>query len=498
MSEMQPIDASKATAHPAALATRVRDALAWRWGTQVLAQVITWASTILVVRLLDPHDYGLFAMSQAVVTALGFLNGYSFATSLIQADRVDDRRVGQVLGMLLLMNGGLALLQFAGAPAAAAYYGEPIIADMLRVQAIIFLTIPFSALPQALLARKIDFRRQGLVNLASAAVGASVALALAWSGWGVWALVYAPVAMFATRSLGLTIAARLLVRPVFDFRGAGDLFTFGGALTICQFLWIVQSQSDIVIAGRAFDPHDLGLYSEALFLTLIITGRFLPPVNEVAFPTYSELYKAGQPLGPLFLRVQRMVSLVVTPAYIGLALVAEPAVLTLFGAKWAEMAPVVAGLALAMPAFALQIVCSPATNGMGRPGIYMATNGAGAVLFPVLFLIGIQAGPQGLVHAWWIGAPALLLFTWALTLPQIGVPWRALGAALVPAVLATAAMAAAVIAARAVIPALPPFAELVVLAGIGGATYLAALVLFARETVSEIVAFLTKRQLAPA
>ena len=120
---------------------------------------------------------------------------------------------------------------------------------------------------------------------------------------------------------------------MFDLRGAGDLVTFGGALTICQFLWIVQSQSDIVIAGRSFDPHQLGLYSEALFLTLIITGRFLPPVNEVCFPTYAELYKDGRPLGPFFLKVQRMVALVVMPAYLGLSLVAAPAVATLFGPK---------------------------------------------------------------------------------------------------------------------------------------------------------------------
>ncbi|MFA9201851.1 MAG: lipopolysaccharide biosynthesis protein [Cypionkella sp.] len=483
-------------AAPASLAERVRSALAWRWGSQVVAQAIMWASTILVVRLLAPTDYGLYAMTQSVVTALAFLNGQSFATSLIQADRVDERRIGQVFALLLLLNGFLAAVQFAFAPLAARYYGEPLVADMLRVQAVIFLTIPFAALPQELLARRIEFRKQGLVNLATALIGALTALALAWLGYGVWALVYAPVAMFATRAIGMTLAARVLVKPVFDLRGAGDLAAFGGALTICQFLWIVQSQSDIVIAGRSFSAHELGLYSEALFLTLIITARFLPPINEVAFPAYAELHKQGQPLGPMFLKIQRMVALVVAPAYIGLALVAEPAVLTVFGAKWAEMAPIVAGLALAMPAFALQIVCSPATNGMGRPGVYMLTNGAGAALFPLLFLAAVPAGPAGLVVAWWVGAPALLAVTYAATLPRIGVRWRELAEALAPAVLATAAMAGAVLAARAALPSLPDPAELAVLATVGAVVYVGVLLAFARAMVGEIVTFLTTRQLA--
>ncbi|MEW4451124.1 oligosaccharide flippase family protein, partial [Bremerella sp. JC817] len=100
-----------------------------------------------------------------------------------------------------------------------------------------------------------EFRSQGLVNLLCAFVGAGIALGLALMGWGVWALVYAPIGMAVVRAMGLTIAARLLVWPVFDFRGARDIVTFGGALTICQLLWIVQSQSDIFIAGRTFSTR---------------------------------------------------------------------------------------------------------------------------------------------------------------------------------------------------------------------------------------------------
>ena len=71
------------------LQNRVRSAVFWRSGSQILSQIVTWTATIIVVRLLDPHDYGLFAMSQSVLVALNFLNGHSFASSLIQQDTVD-------------------------------------------------------------------------------------------------------------------------------------------------------------------------------------------------------------------------------------------------------------------------------------------------------------------------------------------------------------------------------------------------------------------------
>lgn len=482
------------TAGGADFAQRVRSALFWRWGSQVIGQIITWTTTILVVRLLSPHDYGLFAMSQAVLVALNFLNGYSYATSLIQAKDLTERRIGQVFGLLIVSNLVLAAAQLLLAPLAARYYGQPVIADMLRVQALVFLTTPFIALPSSLLARRIEFRSQAYITLGCSIIGAITALGLAWLGYGVWALVLAPIAMFVSRAIGFTFAAKLLVRPVFDFRGAWDVIGFGSALTLCQLFWIIQSQSDIFIAGSRFTPHQLGLYSEALFLTLIFTGRFLPPLNEVAFPAYAELNKTGQPIGPAFLKSARLTMLITAPLYIGLSLSAAPLVEVLFGPKWLEMIPIVAGLALAMPAMALQIVCSPATNALGLPRVYVMSSLAGALLMPAVYFIGVDFGPMGLVHAWWIAAPLLLTVTLALTLPRIGLGIGALAGSLLPVIAATAVMAAGVVAIdRAVPDNLSPLLHLAALVATGGAAYLATLWIGWREVVLETWQMLRKK-----
>lgn len=462
---------------------RVRAAVAWRWGSQVLAQVITWTTTIVVVRLLDPADYGLFAMTQAVLVALNFLNGYGFATSLIQAEEVTERKIGQVYGMLILTNGALAAVQFLAAPLAAEHYGQPAVADMLRIQAVVFLTTPFIAVPSALLARQLRFRGQALVNLGCAFGGAATALALAVLGYGVWSLVWAPIAVFSIRAIGLTIAAGQRIRPRFDFRGSRDIVTFGSALMLSQLFWVVQSQSDIFIAGRSFSAHELGLYSEALFVALILTGRFLPPLNEVAFPAYAELVKQGKPIGGAFVSGVQMIILVTAPLYIGLSLTAGPLVETVFGPKWLEMIPILSGLALAMPAMALQIVCSPATNALGNPRPYLYSNIAGAVIMPACFLVGVAAGPQGLVSSWQIAAPLLLAFTLAMTLPRIAVRPLELARALLPPVVGCGLMALAVMALGRLVEAFPAAAQLVLLSVFGGAVYGITLWLFWPEVV---------------
>ena len=480
----------------AAFGARVRSAVFWRSGSQILAQMITWASTLLVIRLLDPSDYGLFAMTQVILSFLAFLNGYGFASALVQSDSLDPFRIRQAFGLLLLLNALLAALQFFGAPLAAAYYGQPMVADLLRVQALLFLATPFIALPEVMMSRALDFRKQAIVNLVAALAGAGAALACALAGFGVWTLVYAPLAMFWTRAIGLTLVARLLVWPSFDFRGCGQIVGFGAAILASQFFWLVQTQSDVFIAGRRFDPHALGLYAEALFLAQIFMAKFVPPLNEVAFPAYARIKNDPAAVRWNFLKAVRLLMLVAAPFYCGLAVVAGPMVETLFGAKWLGMVAYIQIISLALILMTVQILFAPVTNAMGKPSISMFASMGGAILFPLAFLIGARWGLIGMAWAWLIAAPLLLLLTARLSAPLIGVSLWDIGRAMLPGLAPAFMMAVAVGLAGQALAALgwmPPI-RLALLVGLGAFLYTALLWLLEREALGEVIRVVLRRR----
>lgn len=480
-----------------AFGSRVRSAVIWRSGSQILAQVITWASTLLVIRLLDPADYGLFAMTQVVLAFLAFLNGWGFASALVQSDSIDPFRIRQAFGLLLVLNGLLAAIQFFGSPFAAAYYGQPMVADLLRVQALLFLATPFIALPEVMMSRALDFRRQALVNLLAALAGAGTALGCALAGYGVWTLVYAPLAMFWTRAIGLTLVARLLVWPSFDFRGCGQIVGFGSAILFSQLFWLVQSQADIFIAGRRFEPHALGLYAEALFLAQIFMAKFVPPLNEVAFPAYSRIKHDRAAVRWSFLKTVRVLMLVAAPFYCGLAVVAAPMVETLFGTKWLGMVPYIQLISLALILMTVQILFAPVTNALGKPSLSMFTALSGAIIFPAAFLIGAQSGLIGMAWAWLVAAPLLLLVTTRLSAPLIGVSLWDVVRAMLPGLAPALVMAIGVgFAAEAIRPfGLAPPLRLAMLAALGVALYGALLWLLEREALAEVIRLVLRRKL---
>lgn len=483
---------------PDGLAERVRGAVLWRSGSQIVAQILTWASTFLVIRLLDPSDYGLFAMTQVVLVFLNLMNGHGFASALVQSESIDRSRIAQVFGLLILLNGGLALAQLLMAPVAAAYFRQPLVADMLRVQALIYAATPFIVLPSALLGREMDFRRQAVANLVSAILGALTALGCAASGFGVWSLVAAPVVLFWSRAMVLTGSSGWLVWPSFRFGDAGPLLRYGGAMVIVQILWFVQSQADVFIAGRWFGAHDLGLYTTALFLTQILAAKFVPPLNEVAFAAYSRIQGDRVRMADAFLSGARLIMLAALPFYFGLAATAEPLVLTFLGGKWAEIVAIVPILALAMPFMTLQILFAPATNATGRPRIAVQTGVAGAILLPLAFVVGVRFGIEGLAWAWFAGMVALTAATVALSAPALSLRLRELASAVAPGLLASGVMAAAVLGLDSVLPALAPPSRLAFLVAAGMSVYGGLLLVFARPLVSEAAALVLGRTAAPA
>ena len=333
-----------------ALAQQVKGAVLWRSGSQIVGQLIAWTSTFLVIRMLEPSDYGLVAMAGVMLIFLDLFNGWGFASALVREERIDRHRIGQVFGMLILLNLGLGALQFAAAPLAAAYFNQPMVADLLRVQALFFLANPFTALANALLIRRMAFKAQSQVNLIAAGLSALTAIGCAYAGMGVWTLIAAPFTLWYARAIGLSIKARLWVRPVFRFEGAGAAARYGAAMILVQFFWFTQSQADVFIGGRMLDAHHLGIYTTALFLTQILAAKFIPPLNEVAFAAYSRIQGQDALMSSAFLKTVRLIMLIALPFYVGLAVTAEPLVLVFLGVKWTETVALVPVLACAITA----------------------------------------------------------------------------------------------------------------------------------------------------
>jgi O-antigen/teichoic acid export membrane protein len=274
---------------------------------------------------------------------------------------------------------------------------------------------------------------------------------------------------------------------------------FGGAMLTSHLLWSVQTQADVLIAGRALDPHALGLYAEALFLAQIFSSKVIPPLNEVAFPAYARLQSEPARLSAAFLKAIRLIMLISCPVYMGLAVTAPEAVHTLFGEKWLGMVPLVQLFALAMPFMTLHVLLAPAVNALGHPRITVRCSAFGAVVMPLVFLVGVQFGVTGLAMGWVLGMPVVMGFALWQSCPVIGVRVRDVLIACAPGMGAALAMAALVWMMRIGLGSaldhgtLQIMTRLALLAGLGALSYFLLLRILAPRLMTEAIALLRRQ-----
>ena len=150
-----------------------------------------------------------------------------------------------------------------------------------------------------------------------------------------------------------------------------------------------------------------------------------------------------------------------------------------------------------MPLMTLQILFSPATNALGRPGLAVKTGLFGAALMCTAFAAGIQWGAEGLAWGWLLGMGALLAVTVELSRPVIKVSRADLFLAIAPGLAAAAAMAGVVVGADWLIGDIGAGKKLAVLVGVGALAYFGVLIAFARPIVDEVLGlFRPKREAA--
>ena len=161
----------------------VSSAAGWAGASQAGRTALQFATTVILARLLAPGDYGLMAMALAISALGAVFRDLGTGTALIQRTGLDDRVINGIFRLNLALGLALSILCIAGAGPFAQLLGEPRLAAVLVLMSPIFLVSSVGVVPQALLERESRFKDLAGIELAAAALAASVAVAAAASGF---------------------------------------------------------------------------------------------------------------------------------------------------------------------------------------------------------------------------------------------------------------------------------------------------------------------------
>jgi len=446
-------------------------ALKWSAIAKVVAQLVSWLVTLLVIRLLSPDDYGLIAISAVIIAIFASIGELGLGASIVQSHTISKSELEKLAGALLALNLGVGLLVGLAAPLAGMLFNDVRLIDIVRVSALQFLFNAAATIPYSLATRKMRFKWLAFVDLVSALVTSLMTLVLAWSGAGVWALVLGNLSGIACRTT-LLLARGGAMRPAFALQGISRHLAFGGQIVVARMAWQIAYQADVLIAGHFLTKYAVGVYSVSLQLATMPMDKVMSTINRVAFPTVARMQDELPRFRARLLDACRLLAFVAMPVLWGISAVSPEFVSLTLGERWLDAIFPLQVVTLIIPIRMISAVFGTSVSALGRADVDVRNMLLSCIVLPIAFLSGVQWGVQGLALSWVGAVPLLFYLNYSRMRRVLGIRLRDVGAAVFGSIAAGVTMYIAVSGARLVLNAMPEAYRFGALIAVGATTYL--------------------------
>jgi O-antigen/teichoic acid export membrane protein len=480
-----------------ALQKRVARGLTWTfidtWGGQ-LVQLFIFAT---LAHLLTKVDFGLVALATVFVNFAQLFVDQGLGDALIQRKVVTRIQIDTAFWVAVVTGFVFMLGGFALAYPISVLVNQPPLAPIIAALSLTFLETSFSSVQMALLRRDMRFRSLAQRRLVAVVVAGVIGVGAAFAGWGAWALVANEIAYGIVSVFMLWTVSPW--RPSFqwsrsDFR---ELFAFGSNIVGGDVLGYTSRNADNLLVGAVLGAGPLGLYAIGYKILDTTQTLLVNAARKLAFPVFSRIAHDPDRTRRAYGRVNRVLGAVILPGYIGLSLVAQEAIVIIFGREWAESGPVAATLYLIGPVLTLQVFSGSLLNAAGHPNIVfrfriitMVTHVTGFVIAVTYFRNDPTAGIVAVAWAFVIGSYLLLPLNLYLQSRYGNIPVRDNLWQLRWIALSVAIMVAAVLGVKfALLGHLSTFALLGIEIITGVIVYSVAMLVFERDLVREVLTF---------
>jgi O-antigen/teichoic acid export membrane protein len=409
--------------------------LGWTGAARLLGQFVQLGTTVVLARLLSPKEYGLLGMVLVFTGFANYVADMGLGASIIQNTTLSDRHLNSVFWLNAATGLALTLIFILAAPLVASFYGEPQLSLLTIAIAPNFVLGSLNVVQNALLDKALNFRIKFWIDIVAAVASGLVALVLALRGWGVWSLVGQSLVLTTVRVLMMWIQSSWRPAMAFDFSAIRELMRFSGHLTGFGVVFYWSQNIDKLMIGRWIGSSALGIYTLADKLMRLSLANVNDVTSSVMFPALSSIQHDVEAVKRAYLRATRMTSLVVFPMMIALGVLAEPAILVIYGNKWRQSIVIlqllcVAGVSLSTYSTAGWIFMSQGrTDMLFRLGVYATVVRAIEVLIGAHWgLIGVAWAfvIGGYVFIWypvWAGAGRLVNLNFAALLRNVAGPF---------------------------------------------------------------------------
>lgn len=372
--------------------------LIWRFLERSGAQIVSFVVEIILARLLCPEDYGTVALVMVFISILQTFVDSGFGNALIQKKDADDVDFSTVFYFNIASCILLYLIMFVAAPFIAKFYEIPQLTPIVRVISLKLIIAGVRNVQQAYVSKQMMFKKFFYATAAGTIGAAIVGIAMAYMGFGVWALVAQQLLNLLLSTITLWVSVKWRPKLLFSFQRLKGLLSYGWKLLAVSLINNLYNEGRQLVIGKVYTPGDLALYNRGRKFPDLFVKNINTSIDSVLFPALSNAQDNKEAVKAMTRRAIRISSYIMAPFMVGLALVAKPLVTLLLTEKWIECVPFMQVFCMAFLIRPISSANLNAMKAMGRSDLFLKIDIIKIIIGIILLIITISFGPLAVAY----------------------------------------------------------------------------------------------------
>lgn len=366
--------------------------LIWKFMERIGVQGIQFVIQIVLARLLLPEDYGMISLVTIFIAVANVFVQSGFNTALIQKQDADEVDFSSVFYISIGVAITTYILIFIGAPLIADFYREPNLVDVLRVLGITLFFGAFNSIQNAVVAKRMQFKKLFFSSLGASLISGIVGIILANIGLGVWALVFQQIFSQASVTVILWFTVKWRPKLIFSLKRVKGLFSYGSKLLLSSLIDTLYINLRNLIIGKMYTPNMLGFYNRGQQFPQLIIDNINGSIQSVMLPTLSDEQDNIDRVKSIVRRSIVTSSFIIFPLMVGLAITGEQIVTILLTEKWLPCIPFLKIFCFTYALMPIHTANLQAINALGRSDIFLKLEIIKKAIGIIILIITIPHG----------------------------------------------------------------------------------------------------------
>lgn len=365
----------------------------WKFLERILAQLISFAVSLVLARILSPEEYGVVAVVTIMINLMNVFVTSGYGAALIQKKDSNDRDFNTMFTFGVSLSVVLYLVLFSIAPYVAAWYQNDSLTLLIRVMGLRLPVASFNSIQQAYVSKKMEYRKFFWATLGGTLASGAVGIAMALLGCGVWALVGQYFANTLVDSIILYCIFPWRYKLFYSGKIARPLIRYGSGILIASLVDAVYQELRAIVVGIKYDTAALAYYNRGEQFPKLIVLNLATTIDGTLLPAFSLFQDDKDRMRQGLRRSVQVSVLIVAPLMLGMATVAEPMVRVLLTDKWLIAVPYVRIFCMMYALNPLISASNQVIKAMGSSNAFLAIEIAKKIVYLILLVAAIPFGP---------------------------------------------------------------------------------------------------------